>query len=127
MSLENHLALEALRSGHGNVEQIFYLLRVVYLSYFLRDKGAQSGGMIEMFRAAEVALERSVTRAENKQGWSLPGDDQARLQGILALHDRQLSTVPLHRFTAAGERLQRFASSNALSPLTLPECAGPDR
>ncbi len=116
MSLENHLALAILCRGQGNVEQIFYLLRVVYLTYFLRDTADQEGG-IDMFRAAEEVLERSVTRAEQGREWSLCDDGCALLQQLLALHDRQLAAAPVHRFQSAMERLQRFASSDAPSPI----------
>lgn len=126
MSLENHLTLVALCSGNGNVDQMCCLLKVVYLAYFLGDTGAHHCG-IEMFRAAEAALERSATRAGTSQGWSLPDDDQALLQGILALHDRQLGTVPVHLFTAAWERVLRFAGSDAQSPLKSPEWHCPRR
>ncbi|CAE6862706.1 hypothetical protein R75465_07753 [Paraburkholderia aspalathi] len=122
MSLENHLALVAMHNGNGNDNQMSCLLKVVYLAYFLHDgEPGQTG--IEVFRAAEAVLERSVTRAENRLGWSLPDDDHALFQGILALHDRQLDAVPAHLFTAAWERLQRFANSDAQSPLPPAESA----
>ncbi|KVM16629.1 hypothetical protein WL05_28310 [Burkholderia ubonensis] len=40
LSLENHLALAAMRSGSGNVDQMSCLLKVVYLAWFLLDDPA---------------------------------------------------------------------------------------
>ncbi|WP_429322817.1 hypothetical protein [Paraburkholderia sp. GAS448] len=37
LSLENHLALAAMRSGHGTISLAMHLLRVLYLAWFLRD------------------------------------------------------------------------------------------
>jgi hypothetical protein len=88
------------------------LLKIVYLAYFLSDAGAEPGE-IEIFCAAEVALEHSVTCAEQGEGWSLSDADQVALQRILALHDRQIACVPAHRYEKARPRLQRFTDSDS--------------
>ena len=72
MSLENHLALAAMRTGNGNVDQMSCLLKAVYLAYFLREATCDHCGM-QAFRASEAALERSATRAQMGHKWTLPG------------------------------------------------------
>ncbi|WP_438392088.1 hypothetical protein [Caballeronia sp. DA-9] len=116
MALENHLALATLRSGHGGSQQMLCLLKVVYLAYFLREKGRQ-GGEIELFRAAELALQQSISCAECGKTWSLSEAGQIALESILALHDQQLGTAPAHVYEAAWERLQRFVQSDVRSPI----------
>lgn len=116
MALENHLAVATLRSGHGGAQQMLCLLKVVYLAYFLRDKGSQ-GGEIELFRAAEIALQQSISCAENGREWSLSDVGQRALESILAIHDQQLGTVAAYVYEAARERLQRFVQSDARSPI----------
>ena len=120
MSLENHLALAAMRTGNGNVNQMSRLLKAVYLAYFLREATCDHCDM-HAFRASEAALERSATRAQMGHQWTLPEEDHRELAGILAVHDRQLLSVSAHQFGAAWERLQRFIDSDARSPFPVPE------
>lgn len=116
MSLENHLALAAMRSGEGNVNQMSCLLKTVYLSHFLRDE-VQTDIHLDVFRLCEVALEVSVASAQVGQGWTLPDDTHGTLETVLAPHDQQLASVSAHQFASAWERLERFLSSDTRSPL----------
>jgi hypothetical protein len=96
LSLENHPAFAAMRTGNGNVDQMICLLRVVYLAWFLSD--ATPGGTdLEAFREAERVLEHCAVRAEHRHGWTLPQEDHGILEQILALHDQQLASIPSHR------------------------------
>ncbi|WP_434116201.1 hypothetical protein [Paraburkholderia caffeinilytica] len=115
VSLENHLALAAMRTGNGNVDQMSCLLKAVYLAWFLRDGGA--GEHVDFFREAECALECYATHAEQHRGWALAEDECGAIESILALHDRQLISIPAHRYAAAWEQLKRFIESDAKSPL----------
>lgn len=115
LSLENHLALVAMRTGNGNVDQMSCLLKVVYLTWFMIDDPA--AGELPLFHQAEAALERSTTRAECREGWTLPDDDCRAIERILVLHDHQLASLPSHRYTSAWERLTRFIASPNRSPL----------
>lgn len=116
MALENHLALATLRSGQGGAQQMLCVLKVVYLAYFLRENGRR-GGEIELFRAAEIALQQSISCAENGREWSLPDVGQKALGSILVIHDQQLGTAPAYVYEAAWERLQRFVRGDARSPI----------
>ena len=120
MSLANHLALAAMRTGNGNVDQMSCLLKAVYLAYFLREATRDHCGM-QAFRASEAALECSAIRVQMGHKWTLPEEDQSELAGVLAVHDRQLLSVSAHQFSAAWERLQRFLDSEARSAFPVPE------
>ncbi|WP_081085629.1 hypothetical protein [Burkholderia stagnalis] len=115
LSLENHLALVAMRTGSGNVDQMSCLLKVVYLSFFLLDDPVPD--RIQVFRDAEAALERSSARAERKEGWTLPDDECAAIEQVLVLHDHQLASLASHRYTSAWTRLTQFVASPKQSPL----------
>ncbi|HGY5507536.1 hypothetical protein [Burkholderia territorii] len=52
ISLENHLALATIRSGHGTSETMIALLRVLYLGYFMLNPM-----FLALFLAAEVILQ----------------------------------------------------------------------
>lgn len=115
LALENHLALVAMRTGNGNVDQMSCLLKVVYLAWFMLDSPAADE--LPLFYLAEAALERSTTRAEHREAWTLPDDDCRAIEQILVLHDHQLASLPAHRYTSAWERLTRFIASPNRSPL----------
>ncbi|CAE6858712.1 hypothetical protein R75461_07865 [Paraburkholderia nemoris] len=71
LSLENHLALAAIRSGHGSLAVAMTLQRVVYLAWFMRD-AADDLRDLDAFRQADAALEQTSRRAEQHRGWTLP-------------------------------------------------------
>ncbi|CAE6865596.1 hypothetical protein R75461_08255 [Paraburkholderia nemoris] len=116
LSLENHLFLAAIRGGHGSMEVAMNLLRVLYLSWFMRD-AADAERDLDVFREAEAVLARGRIRAHQHQGWTLPEEDHRVLEHILALHDQQLASMPSHRYIVAWERLQRFLRSDDWSPI----------
>lgn len=119
LSLENHLALAAMRSGHGSVDVISNLIRVVYLAYFIGEVDRDRGGL-ELFRAAEAVLERSTTQAGSRNEWTVPEEDHAVLGQVVVMHDRQLASIPAHCYAEAWARLQQFMSSNMRSPIAVP-------
>ena len=124
ISLETHLALAAMQSGRGNVDLMSCLLKVLYPSYFL-DEALHGRREADAFRAAEAALERSATRAQHQQGWSLIEEDHVVLENIVALYDQHLSSVPAHLLAAAWDRLQCFVGSDRRSPIAVPLCLTP--
>jgi hypothetical protein len=116
-SLENHLALVAMRTSHGSVDQMSCLLKVIYLAWFLLETPADREQHLHLFHACEAALQQSGMRAQAGQWWSLRQEEIADLEAMLALHDRQLHSILAHQYQAAWDRLHRFLSSDALSPL----------
>lgn len=115
MSLENHLALAALRAGAGSHAQMVCLLRVVYLAWYLRE--ACPGVDIDLFRQGERALEGCIARSVPSREWTLPAHEQDIVGQILTLHDAQLAVVPAHRYLRAWEQMQAFLQSGRTSVL----------
>jgi hypothetical protein len=74
---------------------------------------------LELFRAAEAVLERSTMRAESRKEWTAPEEDYAVLGQVVVMHDRQLASIPAHRYAEAWVRLQRFMSSDMRSPIAV--------
>lgn len=116
ISLENHLALAAMRSGHGNADLMLCLLKAMYMTYFLHEAAYGRTGF-EPFREAECVLDDSLGRAERNEGWSLPQTAGAIIGDILTLYERQLAFMPVHALTAARARLIRYLASERLSPI----------
>jgi hypothetical protein len=116
MSLENHLALVAMRGADGNAELMVRLLRTFYLSYFLHE-AVHGRTELQPFREVEAVLLHSVSRGERNEGWALSPADSAILGNVLTLHDQQLASIPVHVLEVARVRLQRFAASDLDSPI----------
>ncbi|CAM2197189.1 Fis family transcriptional regulator [Paraburkholderia kururiensis] len=118
LSLENHLALVAIRSGNGEADHISCLLKVVYLAWFMLDKSALDERAL--LRHAEHVLDRSMTSAEHGAQWTLPHDDYVVIEQILTLHDRQLASLPSHRYALAWKQLTRLATGSDHTRLPTP-------
>jgi hypothetical protein len=116
-SLENHLALVAMRTGNGSVDQMSCLLKATYLAWFLLDTAAERERHIHLLRSSEAALHQSGIRAQSGQSWSLGQEEIADLEGVLALHDRQLQSICAYQYHGAWDRLNRYVASDANSPL----------
>ncbi|HDR9283258.1 hypothetical protein [Burkholderia vietnamiensis] len=116
LSLEHHLALATIASGHANVDLMVCLLKAVYTAFYLRDEAPASADDSE-FQRAEAALERCIARAERGDAWVMLDHDKAAVERILVLHDEQLAAVPTHRYLTALDKLNRFAVGGLRSPI----------
>lgn len=116
ISLEHHLALEAIVGGHGNVDLLVCLLKAVYTAWYLRAE-MPAGTDHRPFQHAEAALERCIARAERGEAWEMSGADKSAIEKILIRYDEQLVSVPAHRFLKALDMLNRFAVEGLKSPI----------
>ncbi|SKD03847.1 hypothetical protein SAMN05445504_9002 [Burkholderia sp. CF099] len=115
-SLSSHLALVACRDGHGNKHLFNELMRTVYLAWFLQQDG-YGKEPANSFKTAEYAVEASLELAHISGEWVLAEDTVPVFERLLALHDSQLATAPLHRFIRAEQRLRQFLAGSASSPI----------
>jgi hypothetical protein len=115
-SLTSHLALVACRDGHGNGHLFNELMRTVYLAWFLQQDGYGSEP-VGRFKTAEYAVEAALKLAHAANRWVLAEDAVPVFESLLALHDAQLATVPLHKIISAERRLRQFLAGTARSPV----------
>lgn len=87
LSLRNHLALATLGTSCGNGNLLSDLIRVPYVTWYLREAGFGAAGHA-FFLEAEAALERSTARATSDNAWQICETDKAVLKRLLALHER---------------------------------------
>ncbi|WP_438391778.1 hypothetical protein [Caballeronia sp. DA-9] len=112
VSLQNHMALVALRSGRGNIELAGELLKTVYLTYFLCAPD-HIKSTSEKFLAAELALKSSILDSTTGGEWRLSDALCHNIEAVLCLHDAQLASVPVHQIAAAKERLSRVLQAGS--------------
>ncbi|WP_175924542.1 hypothetical protein [Burkholderia latens] len=112
IQLKHHVALAALRDANDDVAQLATLLNAIYLAYFLDP--TEPGP----YRRAETALQGCADRAERGESGALTDLERAAVEHVLARLDAQLAAVPMHRYVAAFERLQRVTTADTVvSPI----------
>ncbi|MET3632745.1 hypothetical protein [Burkholderia sp. 572] len=109
IQLKHHLALAALRDAHADVAQLATLLNAIYLAYFL-DQAVPAP-----CRRAEAAIHNCIDRAERGGPGALSDLERAAVEHALARLDAQLAAVPMHRYVAAFERLQRVTTADTIA------------
>lgn len=121
-SLSYHVALDCWRRGHGNGRLVNELIRATYMAWFLQRAGF-GDAPVELFKAAECIAEIALLRAHDsgqQEDWSLDEDSVSTFTTLLALHDAQLRTAPVHHFEKAERLLLAFLRGTERSPIPAP-------
>lgn len=118
LSLAHHLALESVTSGGGNLDQVGYLVRIVYLTFYLRDTASIDTNVMA-YRCAERALHACVARVDQGACCRLVDHEPEAVSRILLIHDQQLSAITGHLYLAARERLRHHIANGRRSPIAL--------
>ncbi|QVN19001.1 hypothetical protein [Burkholderia pyrrocinia] len=116
ISLANHLALAAMRAGHGTAETMIALLRVLYLAYFVVEDEI-SDADLTLFLEAEAVLDQSVEAAGDGQDWQVTEDALEAIERLLLRADAIVGSVPKYRYLEAWNKLCHFAESADRSPI----------
>ncbi|MGF6853746.1 hypothetical protein [Paraburkholderia sp. CI3] len=76
-----------------------------------------------MASTASIAAAPSMKAHESgkQEGWSLDEDCVSTFTALLALHDAQLRTAPLHQYEGAEQRLLAYLQGTERSPIPAPE------
>jgi len=119
-SLSYHLALAVCRDGHGNGHLFNELICVAYITWFLQQAG-YGNERVECYKMAEYAVEAALELADTLDEWTLAKDAIPVFERLLALHDAQLATAPLHKVIEAERQLRHFLAGTATSPIPEPD------
>ncbi|MEM5372896.1 hypothetical protein V4C53_43830 [Paraburkholderia azotifigens] len=98
------------------------LIRAVYLAWFLQQDGYRKEP-VNSFKTTEYAVETALELAHMSDEWVLAEDTVPAFERLLALHDSQLATAPLHKVIHAEQRLRQFLAGIASSPIPEPDHA----
>lgn len=116
LSIEHHTALEVMRAGRGNADAIACLVRTVCLAYLIETLERKRAAP-RPYHKAESLLEQCALCAAGSGEWRLHDADAVAVAHILAVHDAQLSRIPLPLYREAWERLARAVAGNRGSPI----------
>ncbi|WP_143135834.1 hypothetical protein [Burkholderia ubonensis] len=115
-SLRHHLALASLQTGNGSTDAIGKLFHAIYVAYFVHEATVRRRDL-DVFRIAEAALHESAARGKASDVWEISDDGRAAIERVLLMHDQQLTNAPVHVISSAQERLDRFLTTDELSPI----------
>ncbi|WP_249180764.1 hypothetical protein [Burkholderia vietnamiensis] len=116
ISLENHLVLTTLRTGHGTAQTLVALLLVIYTTFYLLDKD-HSEADLNLFLKVEAALDACIQQATDGLPWQLQAEQWPPIERVLLRFDEVVASVPQYRYEDACERLHRFVALPTQSPL----------
>jgi len=105
LSLTTHMALAAVRSGHGDLTMLGELLRTVYIVYFICE-AEHHIPLPEDFINAERCLKASMDVGEAEGLWKIGDNGMDSLEAVMALHDLQLVNKPSYRIDQAKDQLR---------------------
>ncbi|MGG1947353.1 hypothetical protein AB1286_21625 [Trinickia sp. NRRL B-1857] len=111
--LAAHLSLVACRTGRGSKHLLFELVHATYLSYILWTQGYGEAEHA-IFSAAEARLDNAARHGYETDSWIIEPDTEDALRPVLAVYDRQVSTVSIAvLIEAKGKLRQLFAREGA--------------
>jgi hypothetical protein len=116
--LRFRLALERMRSGHGDFESAIVLTQVTFLTRFITEAG--HGRLDETFFAAMEArlIETIKCDGNGIDAWQFPTELVDLLTKVVNEHDRQLRETRLGVIAEATKRLERIlAGATRMSDL----------
>jgi hypothetical protein len=112
--LHNHVALAAFRAGKGNGNLLAELAKALYLAWYLQEAGFEAADR-ELYLEVEAILDNAA-RNSNNDIWFIEPAECGLVTRILDLHERQLSSAPVHAVSEAQARLLRFGITSRRSP-----------
>ncbi|MBR8334141.1 hypothetical protein KDW69_21030 [Burkholderia ambifaria] len=116
ISLENHLALAAMRSGRGSPDTMVALLRVLYLLFFLLEGSLCDDEQAWLLEAEDV-LDESIRGAEGSGDWHVDAQKLPIIERLLLRCDEAVASVPKFRYVDAWQKMETFVRSPERSPL----------
>jgi hypothetical protein len=112
LSLQVHIALDAMRRGRGYASAAQMLTQAMIVTGFLAEAGYGSA-TLEQMRGAEQAISAAFDRGRETGVWLLDDEAFAEFATIVTTYDQQLLRAPLSAIAAASDRLDRFRAAES--------------
>ena len=112
LSLQVHVALDAMRRGMGNANAARTLCQVMILTGLLAEAGYGSA-TFEQMRSAEQVISSAFDRGRDTGRWVLDDSGFAQFATIVSTYDHQLQRAPFAAIADASDRLERFRAGES--------------
>ncbi|WP_454875592.1 hypothetical protein [Paraburkholderia xenovorans] len=112
LSLQIHLALDAMRRGKGNMSTAQTLCQAMILVGLLADLG-YGAVTVEQMRSAETVISGAFDRGRDSGVWCLDEAGFLQFAMIATVYDEQLRRAPMSAMAEASNRLDRFRQGEA--------------
>ncbi|MFM0082874.1 hypothetical protein PQR46_32230 [Paraburkholderia sediminicola] len=112
LSLQVHIALDALRRGCGNVQAAQTMTQAMILTGLLAEAG-YGAATFDQMQSAEGVISEAFDRGRDTDVWMLDEDGFAQFATIATTYDYQLQRAPLSVIADASDRLDRFRAGES--------------
>lgn len=113
LSLQVHIALDAMGRGRGYPGAAQILTQAMIVTGFIAEAGYGSA-TFEQMHSAEQAISAAFDRGRDTGVWMLGEDALAQFATIATTYDHQLQRAPLSVIAEASDRLDRFRTGEPI-------------
>ena len=106
ISLSNHMAISAARSGKGTEDDLHTLAFSVNMSLILAEMG-YGNEFIEEIKESQIAMLRTIQRFKKLGRVGFSGEDMLSIQEIVGLLDEQIAMATKEQILKAIDEIKR--------------------
>lgn len=116
LSLQVHIALDAMRRGKGCVNATQTLCQAMILVGLLAELG-YGAATYEQMQNAETVISAAFDRGRDSDVWRFDDGDFEKFATIVTTYDTQLQRAPMSAIAEASNRLDRFRAGESFEEI----------
>lgn len=116
VSLQVHIALDAMRRGQGTISATQTLCHVMILTGLLAEAG-YGAATFEQMRAAEDVIVAAFDRGRDSDAWVLDDEGFRQFAIIVSTYDYQMQHATISALATANEGLERFLAGESFEQM----------
>lgn len=116
LSLQVHIALDAMRRGKGCANATQTLCQAMILVGLLAELGYGTA-TYEQMQSAEAIISAAFDRGRDSDVWCFGDDDFEQFALIVTTYDAQLQSAPMSAIAEASNRLDRFRAGESFEEI----------
>nr|WP_229518191.1 hypothetical protein [Paraburkholderia terrae] len=116
LSLQVHIALDAMRRGKGCTNATQTLCQAMILVGLLAELGYGTA-TYEQMQSAEAIISAAFDRGRDSDVWRFDDGDFEQFASIVTTYDTQLQRAPMSAIAEASNRLDRFRAGESFEEI----------